>query len=425
MPAQLAPERISRKRIASSNSRTWRELPISRPRTALLVSFLVLLALCSLASADEARYVIEGDRITLKVPVSLSAEAAQALLEDRELALAYVESVLGCSTADTPLNVEVSFSLFGGTPGAFTLHNLIVFPLSFARRDRFESKGTIPHTELGCHEETHVVAALCWGWGTHAMTEGLAVYLDRAYRGGAIYLEVALGLLERGDLPSLQSMLQAQLSTHPATNNSTLIYQGGASFVAFVLDVYGMDALREFYWRSCLPTAYLEDQAQRIFGRSLAELDAEWQEYLAAKGTATRYAAAMCLEAWDRQYAVLGELQAQLGSLADTSEPAVLGRSEPCEAVNSRLNELAKEILFAQTDQQADTASNAHQTAIEESKHLLGEWLTAAEAFQEFHDGNGDTEELAQLLDRAEAGYLAVGDHTMVEAVRAARESQL
>ena len=391
----------------------------SRVRIVLLVSSFAVLALCFLATADEDSRVLHGDRITLSVPVSLTEAAAQALLEDRELALEYVESVLGCSTADTPLDVEVSFSLFGGTCGAFTLRNLIVFPLSSARQDRFNTTGSIPHTELGCHEETHIVAALCWGYGAHAMIEGLAVYMDRAYRGGSIYQEVALGLLESGDLPSLQSMLQAQLSIHPATNNSTLIYNGGASFVAFVLDVYGLDALREFYWRSCLPTAYLEDYAQRIFGRSLDELDTEWKEYLERKAVATRYGAALCLEAWDRQYALLGDLQAQLGDLASQPEPAVIGRSETCESVNTHLYGLSEEILFAENDQVADAAYETFLIALEDSRRLLAEWLAAAEAFKEPLDGEADRHTTLQLLERAIAGYLAVGDHTMIDFVRA------
>ena len=393
----------------------------NRLRTVLVVSSLLLFALCFLATADEDHRVLHGDRITLSVPATLSEAAAQALLQDRELALEYAESFLGCSTADTPLNVEVSFSLFGGTCGAFTLRNLMVFPLSFARQDRFNATGSIPHTELGCHEETHIVAALCWGgYATHAMTEGLAVYMDRAYRGGATYQEVALGLLERGDLSSLQAMLQAQLSTHPATNNTALIYNGGASFVAFVLDVYGLDALREFYWRSCLPTAYLEDYAQRIFGRSLAELDSEWKEHLEQEADAIPYAAALCLEAWDRKYSRLGGLQAQLGDLASGPEPALLGRSEVCESVNTRLNALAEEILFAATDQEADAAVERHQAELEEGELLLTKWLAAAEAFKAALDSE-DPETSLQLLDHAEAGYLAVGDYTMLEAVQIAR----
>ena len=368
--------------------------------------------------------MLHGDRITLSVPITLSEAAAQALLEDRELALEYAELFLGCSTADTPLEVDVSFSLFGRVPGAMTLLNRILFPLSFARQDRFNATDPIPHTELGCHEETHIVAALCWGYGAHAMVEGLAVYMDRAYRGGAIYQEVALGLLESGDLQSLQSMLQAQLSTHPSANNSALIYSGGASFVAFVLDAYGLDALREFYWRSCLPTAYLEDYAQRIFGRSLDELDTEWKEYLERKAKATRYGAALCLEAWDRQYALLWDLQTQLGDLANGSEPAVLGRSEGCESVNTHLYGLSEEILFAENDQAADAAYEMYLTALADSEGLLSEWLAAAEAFKEALDSE-DPEVALQLLDRAEAGYLAVGDHAMLEAVHAARDELL
>ena len=396
----------------------------SRTHTVLLVSSLVLFLLSSLATADEDLRVLHGDRITLSVPITLSEAAAQALLEDRELALEYAELFLGCSTADTPLEVDVSFSLFGRVPGAMTLLNRILFPLSFARQDRFNATDPIPHTELGCHEETHIVAALCWGHGAHAMTEGLAVYLDRSYRGGAIYQEIALGLLERGGLPSLLALLQAQLSTHPAANNSVLIYLGGASFVAFVLDVYGLDALREFYWRSSLPAVYLEDYAQRIFGRSLDELDAEWKEYLERKAKATRYGAALCLEAWDRKYTRLGGLQAQLGNLASSSDPAVLGRSEVCESVNTRLNALAEEILFAENDQVADAAYEKYLTALADSERLLAEWLAAAEAFKEAL-GCEDSEESLRQLNRAEAGYAAVEDHAMVEAVHTARDELL
>jgi hypothetical protein len=55
-----------------------------------------------------------------------------------------------------------------------------------------------------------------------------------------------------------------------------LAYNAGASFLAYVLDLYGAQRLRGIY---PAPSGELPDRIRSVYGKSLDELEAEWQRY--------------------------------------------------------------------------------------------------------------------------------------------------
>lgn len=120
------------------------------------------------------------------------------------------------------------------------------------------------------HEITHVVSIDTWGVPAEPVwwiREGLAVYADGRCRDHAVRA-LAAEYLRRGELPHARDLIDrfSEVGEMPG-------YLGGGSFVEFLYDTYGVDAVRKIWQRG-------GDAIEPVLGTSLDDLDARWRESL-------------------------------------------------------------------------------------------------------------------------------------------------
>jgi len=121
---------------------------------------------------------------------------------------------------------------------------------------------------VGAHEDRHILARRFWG-SPHAdwLDEGLAVYSDDDWRGHPLH-GVAKLLLERGQRIPIAALLKngwrrnSDLATYPETG----------SFVKFLYEKYGVDAVKQAWKGSQIP---------RAFGKKVDDLEQEWRATVA------------------------------------------------------------------------------------------------------------------------------------------------
>lgn len=385
-----------------------------RPVLATLLVILQLVIYAPGGRGDERARVL-GELIFLEIPAHLPAKEVRALLDNREQAMDFALSYFDCTLTSEP-TVRIGITLLGGgeLAGIAACYNLSL-------REYLTLPSLVEAEELsGCYGEVHLVTDRCWEIRSTALAEGIAGYVDSEYRQDATYHEVALGLLARGELRPLESLLKVHLSRRPTAQDQLAIQSGGASFVAFLMDRFGIDDLEEFSSLCWKATPLLEEDTQRLFGRSLSQLENEWHAHVEQNASASAHACALFVDAVAQRLSGPEAVANEIDELWVYGRPLKISHSEVCEAVLPNLTELAREILFAASNEEADTAFEKHQAALHEGERLFAEWLAAAEAFRLALVGERDRDEVAQLLNRAEAGYLAVGDYNMLEAVHTA-----
>ncbi|MEE8593994.1 MAG: hypothetical protein V3T03_07705 [Candidatus Bipolaricaulota bacterium] len=383
--------------------------------TALIIALAILATaiIPTTTCLAQQREMLRGDRITLLYPSSLSPLIAERFLNNREQALVFAESALG-SKVDERITVSIYTSLFPGGGVAFIAS--IEFHLSLSLLEQFEAPGSVPATTLGCHEETHIVAYYAsWGTAATAMKEGLAVYLDGQYRGGATYHLTTLGLLSRGEIPPLDRLLRRVMAPRSSVTDIAAIYSGGASFVAFIIDSYGMETLRAFYAVSWRPLSYLAEDVLKLFGQSLAELEAEWHDYVRRETRGRTYAAELLIDT-SIDLSVLINLMGSVEQMVLLDTPAV-GRSPLCEQIAQQLYEHRRAVYEAGDDTAVEWAYLRYRAALVFGGKLLATWLSAAEAYTQALSLEGNEPEIQRLLNIALAGYSAVEDTIMLDHV--------
>jgi hypothetical protein len=111
--------------------------------------------------------------------------------------------------------------------------------------------------------------------GTFFFTEGLAtaVLSERFHQTGRHFL-FPWTRTNRAVLPRLTSLIDdGEWKKTP----SDVAYRTSASFLAFLLDTYGADRLRQVY---PLRSDRLPDQFAAVYGKSLDALEAEWLRFV-------------------------------------------------------------------------------------------------------------------------------------------------
>jgi hypothetical protein len=120
----------------------------------------------------------------------------------------------------------------------------------------------------GAHELCHVLAKNLWGNADDWINEGLAVYSDGVWRRYQLD-DLAKHLLLKSKLIPLEEILK-HFDKYP----ELITYPEIGSFVKFLYEKYGMNAVREIWKQdaSAIP---------RVTGRSLNDLEKDWFEVLA------------------------------------------------------------------------------------------------------------------------------------------------
>jgi LysM repeat protein len=130
---------------------------------------------------------------------------------------------------------------------------------------------------LVTHEMTHLVSWNTLGAPSSTMlSEGLATYVGEPAleEGGYLpYDQVCLGAYAAGQMSSM-AVIEKDWQAFQGHIRYRFNYFGSACFVGYLIDTYGMEAIRQLYHTSDYPTLY---------GESLAALDSDWQASLAAR----------------------------------------------------------------------------------------------------------------------------------------------
>lgn len=131
------------------------------------------------------------------------------------------------------------------------------------------------HALLG-HEANHVIIIGALGRaGTRMMTEGLAsAVLSERHTSGRQYY-YAWTKARRSEIPPLTRLIDdSQWEDIP----ENIAYSAGASFLAYLLETRGAEALRAVYYAESREFA---TRFATVYGRPLAEVETEWLEFCA------------------------------------------------------------------------------------------------------------------------------------------------
>jgi LysM repeat protein len=128
------------------------------------------------------------------------------------------------------------------------------------------------------HELAHIVATHTFGSPSSAMIhEGLALYLPQAYLvEGSGYLSYEAICAAAMQTPAFKTATQLNDLGYGASGfgghiRTFINYNLSGCFVGYLIETYGLDNLRQ---------VYSTGNYSAVYGKSLAELDAEWQASL-------------------------------------------------------------------------------------------------------------------------------------------------
>lgn len=139
----------------------------------------------------------------------------------------------------------------------------------------------------GAHELCHVLAKNLWGKADDWINEGLAVYADGVWRQYHLD-DLAKYLLLKSKLIPLEEILK-HFDKYP----DFITYPETGSFVGFLYEKYGMNAVREIWKKdaSAIP---------QVTGRSLNDLEKDWFEVLARANASGVTYPTIGAKRWDR-----------------------------------------------------------------------------------------------------------------------------
>jgi hypothetical protein len=130
------------------------------------------------------------------------------------------------------------------------------------------------------HEANHVLIQGALGTpGTSFVNEGLASALVSDHFGaiGRTFLHRWVRD-HRAQIPPLADLTD---DSRWRNINSQITYNASASFLVFLLDTYGAQRLKAIYG---VPSGALSDRTRSVYGKSLEDLEAEWQRFYTAIG---------------------------------------------------------------------------------------------------------------------------------------------
>lgn len=218
-----------------------------------------------------------------QLPGGLEADVIRAMALDVEAAISSGSGEIGSG-----LSGRVSISFEPPQSGECAIRGLT---LSNQRTIRlFYAPGTDPQRIVAIlsHELFHQLQHDYYGERDHRkadnmLLEGMATWGSRNYfrdaNGRPHYQNDVLRVLREGALLPLTTNLVADCRTTTRVN----IYNEWASFVEYLLATYGRERFDALY-RSSTSRAAGSANYQRIYGKTLEQLDADWQVWLAAQG---------------------------------------------------------------------------------------------------------------------------------------------
>lgn len=130
--------------------------------------------------------------------------------------------------------------------------------------------------QLMSHEANHALIINGLGRsGTYFMTEGLAsAVLSETFHQSGRHFLFPWTRSHRAQIPPLSTLIDDGGWKRTAEDTA---YKASASFLAWLLDTYGPDRLRQIY---PLPSDHMLDRIPSVYGRPLEALEAEWRRFI-------------------------------------------------------------------------------------------------------------------------------------------------
>jgi hypothetical protein len=158
------------------------------------------------------------------------------------------------------------------------------------------------------------------------------------------------------------------------------LYWQGGSFVAFLIDEYGLEKFKEFYKTDYITLTLRSDEAiEGIYGKNILQLEKDWKNFLEGYAPGEEKRARIFLRAWEDRLGT--KIYEQLVKVWEEYPFELIGYS-------SRAYRLTREIHCARTDlgnlsgPPAEVAQKEYLEANQEAKELLETWLRAAELYE-------------------------------------------
>jgi hypothetical protein len=218
--------------------------------------------------------VIEGSPCRVVVPRELNVVDAARLAEDCAFHVSQLERTLGVHE-DQPIT---AFFFRSAQEKRALMGAMRVYIAKPWRREVYLQLADYPHPVLA-HELAHVVArhAAAGMFGVPGklgglipeptLVEGMAVALEPVARDELTSHQWAKAAQEAKLAPALSEMLGPRFFSH----NQQLGYTLAGSFLGFVLETRGAEALRRVYFVG---------NAEEALGEPFAELERKWRSYL-------------------------------------------------------------------------------------------------------------------------------------------------
>jgi hypothetical protein len=143
--------------------------------------------------------------------------------------------------------------------------------------------GGIPDIGLAAHENAHTLIGSNWGESTSFLSEGIGRYGEAQASEKDMNDQKVVQFLRSGELFPLEDMLTFMIGTGGL--KTQVGYPASGSFVDFLIQTYGLNALKEAYVLERRPPAekIKDDTWRRVCGKSIQDLEKDWLMELKAK----------------------------------------------------------------------------------------------------------------------------------------------
>ncbi|MGB7295073.1 MAG: DUF3471 domain-containing protein [Candidatus Aminicenantales bacterium] len=143
--------------------------------------------------------------------------------------------------------------------------------------------GGIPDIGLAAHENAHMLIGSNWGESTSFLSEGIGRYAEAQASKKDMNDQRVVQFLRSGELFPLEDMLTFLIGTGGL--KTEVGYPASGSFVDFLIQKYGLNALKEAYAleRRTEEEKEKDDTWRRVFGKSIQDLEKDWLMELKTK----------------------------------------------------------------------------------------------------------------------------------------------
>jgi hypothetical protein len=396
----------------------------------VLVSLLAVSGFVAHGVETETHYSEKtGRRITLIYPDYADHSVIQSFMKRREDELANAEDLLDLKIS-SPVEIRIDPVLISGGAGFSNLdkfHYTVPYCIlsGIYETSQFFYQNCSGARETGVHEMTHLLAKRKLNpLVPPFLAEGMSEAMDFAHRSKDVVDPhlASKGLLLLAEFRLLNGLLKLTRTGLTWPDQKKHLYWQGGSFVAFLIDEYGLEKFKEFYKTDYITlTLHPDEVAGEIYGKNILQLEKDWKNFLEGYAPGEEKRARIFLRAWEDRLGT--KIYEQLVKVWEEYPFELIGYS-------SRAYRLTREIHCARTDlgnlsgPPAEVAQKEYLEANQEAKELLETWLRAAELYErakkEMDDPSVPLERYLSRLREVRSLYSTAGDNYMARKVSVA-----